>query len=130
MDSQWTNLDQPEVPVSTSAPGATERVLPLLATALKDGTYRLVVRGGKIVAVTEGGLNTEFMSMEQLAEEFPPSYFWFSRHWGPTLRLAVYKLGKFKLFKRSEVIAAIEKTRVAPGRVGRPTRIIGVIPHG
>lgn len=107
--------------------GTGDNIAAELTALLKDGVYRMVVRDGKIVALTEGGLNTEFMSLEQLAEEYPPSYWWFSRNWGPTLRLAVYTLGKFKLFKRADVLAAIERTRVAPGRVGRPKKIIGVV---
>ncbi len=67
------------------------------------------------------------MTMREIAEEFPVSYFWVSRNWSTTLRLPVYKLGKVKLFKRSEVIAAIERTRVAPGRMGRPKKTVGVI---
>jgi hypothetical protein len=111
-------------------PGLSDNVAAVLAAVLKDGVYRLVVRDGKVVALTEGGLNTEYMSLEQLAEEFPPNYWWFSRNWGPTLRLAVYKLGKFKVFKRADVYAAIERTRVAPSKpVGRPQkRTMGIIP--
>lgn len=109
----------------TPAPGTD--IASVLATVLQDGVYRLVVRDGKIVAVSEGGLNSEFMTMAQIAEEFSVSYFWVSRNWRTTLRLNAYRMGKAKLFKRNEVYTAIERTRVAPGRVGRPKKVIGVI---
>ncbi|MCM2303088.1 MAG: hypothetical protein NDJ72_00175 [Elusimicrobia bacterium] len=101
----------------------------VLATTLQSGTYRLVVRDGKIVALSEGGCNSVYMTMEQIAEEFPVSYFWVSRNWLVTLRLPVYKLGKkTNIFKREELYAAIERTRVLPGRpVGRAKKTIGVL---
>lgn len=71
---------------------------------------------------------SEFMSMKEVATEFQVSYFWVSRNWQKTLHLSYYKLGKSKLFKRADVYAAIERTRVAPAKpVGRPKKIIGVV---
>lgn len=124
MDLDCTNSSQPPQPASTPAPGITD-IASTLATLVKDGTYRFVVRGGKLVSVSEGDCNSEFITMKQIAEEFKVSYFSVSRNWWKKLRLHFYRMGKVKLFKRTEFYAAMERLRSKPS--GRPKKTIGVI---
>jgi len=98
-----------------------------LSALVKDGAYRLVVKGGRLLELSEAGRNGEFMTMEEIAEEFRASYWSISR-WSKKLRLHAYRLGKTKLFKRAEVHAAIERTATKlSDPVGRPKKTIGVI---